>query len=205
METRKLFSERRSVNNFDKSKSLSSDQVKEIVDLAVMAPSAFNLQPWRLVMVQTDKSKNKLYELANNQEKILQAPVTLIVVGNKEGYNNENPVWEEMLQSVGGRQEIVEGAKQAAQFLYGTSEERKLKFAESNAGLLGMSLMIAAKEFGVDSHPMSGLDFDGVHKAFGLNDSEEVVMAIALGYADESQALYPRRPRRSFDDIVTVF
>jgi len=205
METRKLFSERRSVNNFDKSKSLSSDQVKEIVDLAVMAPSAFNLQPWRLVMVQTDESKNKLYELANNQEKILQAPVTLIVVGNKEGYNNENPVWEEMLQSVGGRQEIVEGAKQAAQFLYGTSEERKLKFAESNAGLLAMSLMIAAKEFGVDSHPMSGLDFDGIHKAFGLNDSEEVVMAIALGYADDSQKLYPRRPRRSFDDIVTVF
>jgi nitroreductase len=205
METRKLFTERRSVNNFDKTKSLSQEQVKEIVDLAVMAPSAFNLQPWRLVMVQSDESKTKLYELAKNQEKILQAPVTFIVVGNREGYNNENPVWEEMLQSVGGREEIVEGAKQAAQFLYGTSEERKLKFAESNAGLLAMSLMIAAKEFGVDSHPMSGLDFDGVHKAFGLKDSEEVVMAIALGYADESKDLYPRRPRRSYDDIVTVF
>ncbi|WP_291862419.1 nitroreductase family protein [Marinilabilia sp.] len=205
METKKLFNERRSVNNFDKTKPLPLEQVKEIVDLAVMAPSAFNLQPWRIVLVQKDESKHKLFELANKQEKILQAPVTLVLVGDREGYNNENPVWEEMLQSVGGREEIVEGAKQAAQFLYGTSEERKLKFAESNAGLLGMSLMIAAKEYGVDSHPMSGLDFDGVHKAFGLKDSEEVVMAIALGYADDSQKLYPRRPRRSFDDIVTVF
>lgn len=204
METKKLFSERRSVNNFDKTKSLSLEQVKEIVDLAVMAPSAFNLQPWRMVLVQKEESKHKLFELANNQEKILQAPVTIILVGNKEGYGNENPVWEEMLQSVGGRDEIVEGAKQASQFLYGSSEERKLKFAESNAGLLGMSLMIAAKEFGVDSHPMSGLDFEGVHNAFGLKDGEEVVMAISLGYVDESKELYARRPRRSFDDIVTV-
>jgi putative NAD(P)H nitroreductase len=204
MEVRKLFEVRRSVNFFDSSKSLPDNLVKEIVDLAVLAPSAFNLQPWRLVMVKTEESKKKLFDLANKQEKILEAPVTLILAGNKEGYADSNPVWEEMLQSVGGNAELVDGAKQAAAFLYGANNDRKLKFAESNTGLLAMSLMIAAKEFGVDSHPMSGLDFEGVHKAFGLDDSEEVVMLISLGYADTSKSLYPRRPRRGFDEIVLV-
>lgn len=204
METKKLFTDRRSVNFFDKSKTLDDQLLKEIINTAVLAPSAFNLQPWRIITVKSTDSKEKLYKLANNQQKVLDASVTLIIVGNKNGWDDSNPVWAEMLQSVGGNKQMVDGAKQAAAFLYGTSDERKLKFAESNAGLLAMSIMIAAKDFGVDSHPMSGFDFDGIHKAFGLKDYETVVMAITLGYYDEKQALYPRRPRRQFDDIATI-
>ena len=47
METQKLYNERRSVNFFDKNKELKESVLKEIVNLAVLAPSAFNLQPWR--------------------------------------------------------------------------------------------------------------------------------------------------------------
>ncbi|MGD9977149.1 MAG: nitroreductase family protein [Bacteroidales bacterium] len=204
METRKLFNDRRSVNFFDRSKDLDGQLLKDIINTAVLTPSAFNLQPWRIIAVKSAESKEKLYKLANNQQKVLDAPVTLILVGNKNGWDDTNPVWAEMLKSFGGNQQMLDGAKQAAAFLYGSSEERKLKFAESNTGLIAMSIMIAAKDFGVDSHPMSGLDFDGVHKAFGLKDHETVVMAITLGYHDEKQTLYPRNPRKQFDDIATV-
>ena len=172
--------------------------------MAVLAPSGFNLQPWRIVAVKTNASKKKLMELANNQEKILDASVTLIIIGDKDGFADCNPVWDEMLVSVGGNTEMVAGAKQAAAFLYGSSEDRKLKFAESNAGLLAMSLMIAAKDKGIDSHPMSGIDFDGIHKEFGLKESETVVMLIGLGYVDTSKQLYARRLRRLYDDITTI-
>jgi nitroreductase len=64
--------------------------------------------------------------------------------------------------------------------------------------------MVAAKEFGVDSHPMSGIDFDGIHKEFGLKESETVVMLICLGYFDSSKHSHPRRPRRQFDEIATI-
>ncbi|MDD4216991.1 MAG: nitroreductase family protein [Bacteroidales bacterium] len=199
-----LFNERRSVNYFDKNKSIDETLLKEIIDMAVLAPSGYNLQPWRIVAVKTNASKKKLMELANNQEKILDASVTLIIIGDKDGFADCNPVWDEMLVSVGGNTEMVAGAKQAAAFLYGSSEDRKLKFAESNAGLLAMSLMIAAKDKGIDSHPMSGIDFDGIHKEFGLKESETVVMLIGLGYVDTSKQLYPRRLRRLYDDITTI-
>ncbi|MEI7596100.1 MAG: nitroreductase family protein [Bacteroidota bacterium] len=109
-----------------------------------------------------------------------------------------------MLVSVGGNQSMVDGAKQAAAYLYGSSDERKLKFAESNAGLLAMSLIIAAKEYGVDSHPMSGMDFEGIQKEFDLKEGEVVVMNLALGYYDQTKTLYPRRPRRLFEEIAQV-
>lgn len=204
METKTLFSERRSVNFFDKTREIDEQVLRDIINLAVLAPSAFNLQPWRIVVAKSQESKQKLFELSNKQDKVLEASVNLILIGNKEGYSNANPVWKEMLQSVGGNQEMVDGAKQAASYLYGSSEERKLKFAESNTGLLAMAIMLAAKEFGVDTHPMSGIDFDGIHKEFGLLDDEVTVMAITMGYFDNKQSLYPRRPRLEFDDIATV-
>lgn len=203
MDTQTLYTQRRSVGSFDSNKKIDDTLLKKIINTAVLAPSAFNLQPWRLVVVKTPEAKQKLYELSNKQPKVLEAPVVLILVGNKEGYADNNPVWAEMLQSVGGNTEIVDGAKGAAAYLYGTTEERKLKFAESNTGLLAMSLMIVAKDLGVDTHPMTGIDFEGIHKAFGLAESETVVMTIALGYANTEKPLYPRRPRRGFNEIAT--
>lgn len=204
MEAIKLYNERRSVSFFNKNKDISANTLKEIINLAVLAPSAFNLQPWRIIVVKTDESKKKLFDLSNKQDKVLEAPATLIIIGNKEGYSDANPVWVEMLTTLGGNKAVVDGAKQAAAFLYGSTDERKLKFAESNAGLLAMSIMYAAKALGVDSHPMSGIDFEGIHKAFNLAPAENVVMTIGLGYFDETKELYPRRPRREFDEIASI-
>jgi len=202
MKLKQVYEERRSVNFFNSNKSIEDITLKEIINLAVLAPSAFNLQPWEIIAVKSKEAKDRLCKLSNNQPKVLEAPVSLIIVGNKNGYDKTNPVWEEMLKSVGGNKEMVEGAQNAAGFLYGTSDERKLKFAESNAGLLAMSIMYAAKNYGVDSHPMSGIDFDGIKKEFDLVEDQTVVMVIALGYYDESKELYPRRPRRGYEEIV---
>lgn len=204
MDTKTLFRERRSVGHFDTSRTIDDTLLKKIIDLAVLAPSGFNLQPWRIIAVKSSQGKKRLQELSNNQPKVSESSVTLIVVGDREGYSDSNPVWAEMLQTVGGNAEVVNGAKKAAAYLYGNSEERKIKFAESNAGLLSMSLMLAAKEYGVDSHPLSGIDFEGIHKEFGLKESESAVMLISLGYFDATKNLYPRRKRRMFEEITTI-
>ena len=107
-----------------------------------------------------------------------------------------------MLKLLGGDKDKLAGTQGMAYNLYGTSEENKLKFAESNAGLLAMSIMYAAKTLGVDSHAMSGMDFEGVRKEFGLEENKTVVMLICLGHLDESKTLYPRAYRRGYDEIV---
>ncbi len=204
MNTKTLFNERRSVNFFDKTKEIEMQTVKEIINLAVLAPSAFNLQPWRIIVIKSEDNKEKLFNLSNTQDKVKEASVNLILIGKKNAWDNSNPVWQEMFESVGGDEKMVDGAKQAASFLYGSSKERSLKFAESNTGLLAMAIMVAAKEFGVDTHPMSGIDFDGIHKEFGLSEDETVVMIMAMGYSDKNRTLYPRRPRLTFDQIATI-
>ncbi len=202
MNLKQAFEERRSINFFDPKKGVEDKVLKDIINLAVLAPSAFNLQPWQIIAVKSKEAKEKLHTLAKSQPKILEAPVTLIVVGDKNGYDKSNPTWEHMLKLMGGNKEALEGTQGFAYSLYGTSEESKIKFAESNAALLAMSIMYAAKEFGVDSHAMSGMDFDGVRTEFGLDEDKTVVMLIALGHLDESKTLYPRAYRRGYDEIV---
>lgn len=200
MELKKVFEERRAVNFFNASKPLPEGMLKEIVNLAVLAPSAFNLQPWRIIAATTPEGKAKLHEAAFKQPKIVDAPATLIIIGDREGYGPQNNVWDSLKAVMG--EEAVNNSIGMAAGLYGSTPERKIKFAESNAGLLGMSIMYSAKEFGVDSHPMSGMDFQAVKDAFQLKDSEEVVMLISLGYRDESKDLYPRGMRKGYEDIV---
>lgn len=198
----KLFTQRRSVQFFDKQKPLTLELLQKIIELATLAPSAFNLQPWKILALTSTEAKQKLYAVANQQPKILEAPVTLVMLGDKQGFSAENTAWSDLPGLIG--EEGTQKSQAAAAFLYGSSEERKLKFAESNVGLLAMSIMYAAKELGVDSHPMSGIDFEGIKKAFDLAPTDTVVMLIALGYFDEKQKLYPRRKRKSFKEIVTV-
>lgn len=202
MSLKQIFEERRSINFFDKKKDLEDGLLKDIINLAVLAPSAFNLQPWEVIAVKSKEAKEKLYKLSSNQPKVLEAPVTLIIVGDKNGYDASNPIWDVFLKMFDGDKEKLANTQGFAYSLYGTSDERKLKFAESNAALLAMSIMYAAKSFGVDSHPMSGIDFDGIRKEFELSDNKTVVMTIALGYLDESNTLYPRAYRRNFEEIV---
>jgi putative NAD(P)H nitroreductase len=202
MELKQVYETRRSINFFDANKDVEDNLLKDIINLAVLAPSAFNLQPWEILAVKSKEAKEKLQKLANNQIKIGEAPVTLIIVGDKNGYDKSNSIWEQTLKAFSGNVEAVEGMQNAAAFLYGSSEDRKLKFAESNAGLLGMSIMYAAKSLGVDSHPMSGMDFDGIRKEFGLDENKTVVMAICLGYLAEDKTLYPRAYRKGFYEIV---
>lgn len=192
--------ERRSVNFFDKGKNIDEALLEKIIDLGVTAPSAFNLQPWDIIAVSSSQAKERLLKVSSNQPKITEAPVSLIILGDRDGYKEGNPVWGQLEAAVG--KEGVTGMKQMAAGLYGSTEERKVKFAESNAGLLSMSIMYAAKHYGVDSHAMSGIDFEGIKKEFSVEGNKEVVMVICLGYFDESNQLFPKAPRRTYKDLV---
>lgn len=201
MDLQKVFEERRSVNFFNPERKLADDLLRKIINLAILTPSAFNLQPWEIIAVKSEAAKEKLFPLASSQPKIKEAPVTLIIIGDLNGYQPDNPAWAN-LEALLNNKEALANYQHFTQTLYGSSEIRKIKFAESNAALLAMSIMYAAKHYGVDTHPMSGIDFEGIKNQFGLDQSKTVVMLIALGYFDESKALYPRQKRKDYADFV---
>jgi nitroreductase len=198
---RELNLSRRAINHYNKDLELDMVLVKRIISDSFQAPSTYNLQPWKLIMVKSAEAKEKLYNLSYKQAKILEAPLTLIIIGDKEGYNSDNSMWKEPFEKNGeeATNKLIENVKE----LYGKTEKSKLKFAESHGGLLAMNLMYLFKGNGIDASPMSGIEFEKIKKEFNLKETEEVVMLLAIGYQDESISLATKRRRKAYEEVVT--
>ncbi|HNZ65671.1 MAG TPA: nitroreductase family protein, partial [Smithella sp.] len=168
MEFKDVIKQRRAVNFFDPTQDVTDAQLKQIIETAALAPSGFNLQPWRVIVLRDKEKKERLRKVAMNQPKITEAPVVLIVLADREGWKKGNPGFEkDFIESVKEgimKQEQYDWFCKATNSLYGATPERQLAFACKNTGFFAMALMLAAKDAGLDSHPMDGFDIDGVHK-----------------------------------------
>lgn len=209
MEFSQMLEKRRAVNFFDPQKELSEDQLRQMVEMAAKAPSSFNLQPWNLVVVREPAEKKRLQELAWNQPKVTEAPVTLIVLADRDGWKPDHPMvkhnFQEMIQSGKMTEDKWEWFTGACQSLYGETIEKQQAFACKNAGFFAMSLMFAATSLGLDTHPMDGFDHDGVKAAFRIPDRYWIPLLLAVGYFRADQTLMPPKWRKSFDQIAVKF
>ena len=77
---------RRAINFFDPEKPVADALLTEMIELAAQAPSGFNIQPWSLIVLKEKAEKLRLQQHAWNQPKISEAPVTLIVLSDMDGW-----------------------------------------------------------------------------------------------------------------------
>ena len=205
MEFEKLLKGRRSATFFDKNKELSNDLIKEIINLSTLAPSAFNTQPWEVIIVKSPEARKELYEKACKQPKILDAPVTLAVIGKKNGYKRENPIWNEKIKNKILDDQSLQAYMDMCENTVYNSDLKKTAYAVRNASLFAMTLMLTAKSKGVSTHPMIGFSEEAIKKIYSISEDKVVVMLISMGYFDETKKLFPREKRFSFDEISKIY
>ncbi|AZL86349.1 nitroreductase family protein [Aliivibrio salmonicida] len=197
-----VINNRRSINNYDPSKSLTKEQIITLMTLTTKAPSAFNLQNWEFVAVQSKDAKVKLKALAYGQQKIEESSVTFIVCGTLHPQellaHSLAPSLEKGIISSG----IVDGWVNAASNMYTNNSIFQRDEAIRSASLAGMTLMLAAEGMGLSSCPMIGFDPEGVKKAFGLSDNSVPTMLITVGYAIEDN--WTQKLRRPLDEVLTI-
>lgn len=209
MTPEEIFVSRRAVNFFDQSRDVSEQQLHRMIELAAFTPSSFNLQPWNLIVLTEKKEKLRLQQCAMNQAKVSEAPVTLIVLADRDGYKEGNPTVERVFQ-----ENIKAGAmtedqrswfEKARNNLYGKDEKTIQAFACKNTGFFAMALMLAARSLGLDTHPMDGFNHEKVVSEFNIPDHYYVPLLMAVGYVDPSRTLAPPKWRKSVTDIVVSF
>lgn len=209
MNFKEVMDGRRAINFFDTGTGVPDNLIREMVSLASRTPSSFNLQPWSLMILRDQAQKERLKAHAWKQEKITDAPVTMIVLADKEGWTFENPFVEKTFSELVKTGEMAESQRDwfadAGATLYGASETRKVAFACKNAGFFAMSLMLAAKSLGLETHPMDGFDIDGVRSEFRIPDNYWIMLLLAVGYVKPGVTVKPPKWRKSVDEIVVDF
>jgi nitroreductase len=209
MNFQEISKKRRSINFFDTDKEVSEDLLREMVEIAANTPSSFNLQPWNLMVLKDSQDKEKLKSLAWDQPKVAEAPVVLIVLADKKGWEKGHPVfeknWEEMLKSGSMQPEQRDWFLTATNSLYNWSEDANLAFAVKNTGFFAMSLMYAAISLGLETHPMDGFDHEAVRREFNIPDNYWIPLLLAVGYKKPALELHPGKWRKAYNEIVVSF
>jgi len=184
-----LFRTARTYNGY-LDKPVSTEQLHAIWDLMKMGPTSANMLPARLVWCTSDEAKAKLAQfcLPANAEKVLKAPVT-VIVGMDIDYH-ENLPW------------LFPHADAKAWF-EGNVPLREVS-AMRNSSMQGAYFILAARALGLDTGPMSGFSNEAVDAAFFADTPAVKSNFIStLGYGDPA-SIFDRSPRPDFDTFNRI-
>lgn len=199
-ETLQLIKSRISANRFDTARQLTVDEIRELVGYATEAPSAYNIQPWRFIAVTEPAAKARLKAVSYNQQKVEDAAVTFIVLGDLQGYERLPEILARSVAAGIIESQVADGWVEMARAGYGGNEQLRRDEAIRSASLAAMSLMMAAQAKGLVSGPMVGFDPAGVKREFGISDRFLPVMLLTVGYAAPGN--WPRKPRFEVERVL---
>lgn len=201
MRTLELIEKRISANKFDTTRTLSEDEIKELVFYATQAPSSYNIQHWRFVALTKREDKERLKAVAYHQQKVVDAAVTFIVLGDLRGYEKLPEIVGQTLEAGLIDQRKAESGVKVATASYEKDDRFARDEAIRSGALAAMTLMIAAEAKGLASGPMIGFDPEGVKREFNISDRYVPVLLLTVGYPAPGNG--PRKPRLSVDEVLS--
>ncbi|ENQ3078391.1 nitroreductase family protein [Bacillus cereus] len=193
--------ERQSIRHYDPHFKMDEKDIREILELATLAPSSSNLQSWRFLVVQDEAAKEELLPIANNQKQIVDASIVIAVLGDKQAYKNAEKIYGEVVKKGRMTEETKNFYVNSIVENYGKfSNEQATRVAMIDGGLVAMQLMLAAKAEGFDTVPIGGFHPQKFVEAFHVPENLEPVMLICVGKAVQAGFEKVRLP---LDDVLT--
>jgi 3-hydroxypropanoate dehydrogenase len=183
-----LFRTARTYNGY-LDKAVTTEQLDAIWDVMKYGPTSANCLPARLIWCVSQESKEKLAALTMpaNGEKILNAPVS-VIIGMDMAFYEQLP-------------ELFPHADARSWFVGNDAMIQSTAFR--NSTLQGAYFMLAARALGLDTGPMSGFSNDAVDAAFFAGTTVKSNFISTLGYGDPA-SIFDRSPRPGFDRFNTV-
>ncbi|WP_041231617.1 nitroreductase family protein [Deinococcus peraridilitoris] len=168
---------RRSIRQFEQA-PLDQGDLREILRLAGLAPSAWNAQTWRFAVVQSPELRAQLQEAAYGQPQVTSAPAVIVLYSDME----EVLATARETAHPGMGEEGAAQQEQTFQNAFGAmSVEQRAAWANAQANIALGYLMIAARGLGYDTVPMLGFQPDKVRELLGLPAHAQIAALLPIG------------------------
>ena len=186
---------RRSIKAFDAQHTMSEAEIEQLMSLALLSPTAFNIQNWRFVLVQSPELRKQVRAVSWDQAQVTDASLLVVLVADLQAWNKQpERYWANAPEAV--RNYLVPAI---GQYYTGKPEVQRDEGMRS-CGMAAMTLMLAAKEMGYDSCPMDGFDFDAVATLLKLPADHVPAMFVAIGKGTKEP--WPRGGQLPMSDVV---
>ncbi len=199
MEFSTVVMERYATKRFD-GRRIPQEKLESLMDIIRHSPSSFNLQPWKIKIVDEQAVKERLRELSWGQEQITSCSHLLVfcadsdligLIGRLEAHMRSRKVPDETVEQVVG---MMKGMVERM------SPEQRLSWAQRQLYLALGNALNGAKSLGFDSCPMEGFDPAGYSKELGLPPNIVPTALCPVGYAADSP-----RPKARFEREAVFF
>ena len=174
--------ERRSTPSFDGA-PMPAEDLHRILEAGLEAPSGYNMQPWRFVVVQTPEGKRRLRGASYNQAKVEEASAVIVACGDADGWRKDLDLMLQMGQEGGMPESYAAQARTSVpKYLSSFSREQMHGWLNKQVMLAYTSMMLMAEAMGYDTAPMEGFEAEKVCEALRLPMSFTVVALLAIGH-----------------------
>ncbi|MFQ3670586.1 MAG: nitroreductase family protein [Verrucomicrobiia bacterium] len=188
---------RRSIKTF-KSDPIPSDLLDKVLEAARQAPSSFNLQLTRVVVIRSAEQKEALAQVAWGQKQIVQAPVTLVFASAFRAWEETMDEMLEQARSSGAWPEkMVEFVRANAPGFQAALGDREREYGVKDAMIAATHAALAAESLGLGTCFMNGWEEAGVKRVIGVGEDPDVAIAVVLpvGYPESVPPSPGRLPR----------
>ena len=196
METFDAIYQRRSIKQYDPEHKLTPTEETKLLEAAIQAPTSFNIQHWRFVIVRDPDLRQKIRtEFGNDQAQMTDASLLIIMTGDTNAWKkNPERYWKNAPKEVA---ELL--VNWMAPFHEGR-EWLQRDEAQRSIGMAMQTLMLAAKSMGYESCPMIGFDIEKVAELINLPEDHVMGPMVAIGKGTKDS--WPKPGQLPLNELV---
>ena len=195
MSVAQAITSRRSIKHYDTAHKLTEQEISKLMALAMLSPTAFNVQHWRFVLITDPVLRQQIRMVSWNQAQVEEASLLIVLTADLQAWAKQpERYW------VNAPKSVQDYLVPAIGHYYENNERAQRDEAMRSCGIAAQTIMLAAKEMGYDTCPMDGFDFDAVAKLLNLPADHTPAMFITLGKAIKQAA--PRAGQLDFNEVV---
>lgn len=174
-----LIEGRRAIKEFDNEAQITDSELDKILKYAQLTPTAYNTQPYRLLVVKDKEFRNsKEFDDAvfNQTAKTANSSALVIICGDKKAWQKEpSRYWQS------ADNDTQETMVSMINDFYKDSEQKQIDEVHRSAGMVGMNIMLMAENMGYQTCPMNGIDYDKLGKVINLPEDHLISFMVAIG------------------------
>ncbi len=198
-----ILTARRSIRTYDANYKIPKEELTEILNETLRAPSSLNMQPTRFFILESKEAKEKLRPiLYGNQTQLDTSSAMVLLFTDIKKFDNAERIFTEAVEKglmpadVKDRQ--LRSISNMVEDLDDTHIERT---GVLDGGLSAMQFMLSAKAHGYDTCPIGGFRQDMLADVVGIDKNRyKPLLIISIGKAAEKGY---QSTRLTLDEVVT--
>ncbi len=196
MDTFDAIYQRRAIKHYDPQHKLSPEEETKLLEAAIQAPTSFNIQHWRFVIVRDPDLRKKIRtEFGNDQTQMTDASLLIIMTADVKAWQkNPERYWQNTPK------EVAELLVNWMGPFHEGREWLQRDEAQRSIGMAMQTIMLAAKAMGYDSCPMIGFDIEKVAELINLPDDHVMGAMVAIGKGTKDP--WPKPGQLPLSDLV---